>query len=873
MKYFFSIFLIFFFFQINAQVFKPSSKKGEPIIDYIPDNKNLDRHVTQEQQDELLRIWREQDSKTTFSTKKSQTAANFVMTYDAGVPENIKAVFNKAAEIWSAVLQSEVPIRVKVFWKPLGTNILGSASAYEYRANFPGAPRVNTYYPIALAEKIFRNNLNGEDPDIIANFSSGYNNWYTGIDGNPGVTKIDLLSVVLHEFGHGLGFIGNVGVSNSLAGYNLPGAFDQLLADNNGVSLLDTTTKYKNGSAALYTAVTTPSGLFWRSPKILQSNANGAILYSPRTYDAGSSIYHMNSGSYPVGNPDALMVPFIGQGEITRQIGPLTIGGFYDMGWYGSSIIAEQETDYENVSKDFVSYATIHSDTVLMDNSLRFYYSLDNTSIINATEIVPVLQNDGRYKVMIPSDGMAHNIKYYWQMKEASGKIIATPSEAPRIGNTNYVNYYQTKIGPDTNPPIVEHLNSLKYFFNSQTSIDFPLVYTFDNIGIKEVAIEYQINEGTVKTQLANVVDQDSIAYLGTLNFTSGELNNGDVLNYKVRVTDKSSNANSTYLPETGSYNINIVGPKEERINYYTNFDVNNSREDFFLKGFTISQPQYFNDLGLHSAHPYQDGSEEPQPGTSSDFFTNNDAILLYPIVLLSDTSKIYFNQVALVETGDANASFYNSDGSINRDFFDYVIIQASKDNGKTWYDLREGWDASLETNWENSYSNRFDGDGNSLVSATKALIKPMEIVINQNGDFKVGDRLIFRFRLHADVGAWAWGWYVDDLRIQVPKNQDFSQTINSLVLANQEKRENLFDLYPNPAKSKINMLIYSDKNQNSEIKLIDMNGRVLISKNINLIKGINVESINLEQQSSGMYLIQGEIGGELRVRKLIIEK
>lgn len=31
-------------------------------------------------------------------------------------------------------------------------------------------------------------------------------NWYYGIDGNPPSTKYDLISTVLHEIGHGLGF-------------------------------------------------------------------------------------------------------------------------------------------------------------------------------------------------------------------------------------------------------------------------------------------------------------------------------------------------------------------------------------------------------------------------------------------------------------------------------------------------------------------------------------------------------------------------------------------------------------------------------------------------------------------------------------------
>ena len=44
--------------------------------------------------------------------------------------------------------------------------------------------------------------------DIVANFNSSFE-WYLGTDGNAG-TSYDLMTVVLHELAHGLGFIGSM---------------------------------------------------------------------------------------------------------------------------------------------------------------------------------------------------------------------------------------------------------------------------------------------------------------------------------------------------------------------------------------------------------------------------------------------------------------------------------------------------------------------------------------------------------------------------------------------------------------------------------------------------------------------------------------
>lgn len=42
--------------------------------------------------------------------------------------------------------------------------------------------------------------------DIEASFNSGFSNWYLGLDGQ-GSGQFDLVTVVLHELGYGLGFI------------------------------------------------------------------------------------------------------------------------------------------------------------------------------------------------------------------------------------------------------------------------------------------------------------------------------------------------------------------------------------------------------------------------------------------------------------------------------------------------------------------------------------------------------------------------------------------------------------------------------------------------------------------------------------------
>jgi len=87
--------------------------------------------------------------------------------------------FEHAAAIWSARLDSNVPIRIRAQFIPLGAGVLGSAGPVSVARNFPGALLPNTWYHIALANKLAGVDLNAVNDDITASFSSNFN-FYLG---------------------------------------------------------------------------------------------------------------------------------------------------------------------------------------------------------------------------------------------------------------------------------------------------------------------------------------------------------------------------------------------------------------------------------------------------------------------------------------------------------------------------------------------------------------------------------------------------------------------------------------------------------------------------------------------------------------------
>src|SRR5688572_6955192 len=102
--------------------------------------------------------------------------------------------FQHAAAIWSARLDSNVPIRIRAQFVALGPGVLGSAGPVSVVRDFPNAPIPATWYHVALANKLAGVDLLPANDDINANFSTNFN-FYLGLDNNHGPQN-DLVAVL-----------------------------------------------------------------------------------------------------------------------------------------------------------------------------------------------------------------------------------------------------------------------------------------------------------------------------------------------------------------------------------------------------------------------------------------------------------------------------------------------------------------------------------------------------------------------------------------------------------------------------------------------------------------------------------------------------
>jgi hypothetical protein len=151
--------------------------------------------------------------------------------------------FAFAASIWGQQLQSKVDIAIFAVMEPLpcsaNSAVLGAAGPTSVFRDFDGAPVRGHWYHVALANKLAGEDLDPGFAHIVAFFNSELGKatclagspFYLGLDNRAG-TAIDLVTVLLHEFGHGLGFSttteGDTGVQ--LVGF--PSIYDKFTYDN-----------------------------------------------------------------------------------------------------------------------------------------------------------------------------------------------------------------------------------------------------------------------------------------------------------------------------------------------------------------------------------------------------------------------------------------------------------------------------------------------------------------------------------------------------------------------------------------------------------------------------------------------------------------
>ncbi|MCU7491293.1 MAG: T9SS type A sorting domain-containing protein [Ignavibacteria bacterium] len=280
----------------------------------------------------------------------SSPTSQFTVVFDAAVPENAKAAINEAAKIWSYIIDTGYPnntsqpaITIQVKWEDLKDNNVNAVTNNpEKYINFiTEGIKQNVIYPVTLANKLSQHDQNGSNPEITITFNKTQP-WYYGIDGNTPTDKTDLMTVMMHEIIHGLGFTGSFQVSSDGTGswgevigtQKYPWIFDCYVANNYQNSVVDNPSVYGNPSTDLG-AFLKGGNVFFNGSNAMRMTGSSNLprLYGPSEWSSGSSTYHLDEDTYPAGSSNSLMTPGTGYAEAIHSPGEIVISALMDMGW------------------------------------------------------------------------------------------------------------------------------------------------------------------------------------------------------------------------------------------------------------------------------------------------------------------------------------------------------------------------------------------------------------------------------------------------------------------------------------------------------------------------------------------------------------
>ncbi len=273
------------------------------------------------------------------STPKTPEGGNSGTT----LGEQRRILFQAVASVWGAQIQSNVNIIVDASFSSFlcqpTSAVLGSAGPTSFSTGFPSQPIPNTFYPRSLIDAIRGVNNNPGESDITAQFNSQIDTgcfnggtFYYGINGDAPSGRVQLFSTVLHEIGHGLGFISIASLTDgSFPNGGIPAIFDRFIFDTQLNMPWTSITDPQRLSS-----MTNDPNLIWNGNDVTNIannfitsgfNSGKVRLYAPGTLEPGSSVSHFSDAAFP----DLLMEPSLGNIDFNQV--DLTPFLFKDLGY------------------------------------------------------------------------------------------------------------------------------------------------------------------------------------------------------------------------------------------------------------------------------------------------------------------------------------------------------------------------------------------------------------------------------------------------------------------------------------------------------------------------------------------------------------
>lgn len=310
----------------------------------------------------------------------ARTGTQIQVNLNSGCTAEAETTFDAAAEYWADFLYSTVKIEIDADFAPMfctaSGGVLGGAGPTTYAAG-PELPKDNTYYSIAQANAILGADAYSEGAEISMSFNSSIGSvgclenyaWYFDDGSAPSTPSgtIDLYGTILHEIGHGLGFLSLLDQDGSQAAAGYSDVYTDWLFSETMGSLINLSDTQRQSALISETELTwSGSAVDGLAATLSQGSTSGNVrMYAPNPYEPGSSVSHFDTSL----SPNDLMEPYKTSRESTLD--RMTRNLFRDIGW--------------QTIPDVPGIASVNSGPTYLDVAITAPYQLGNTLLLNYT--------------------------------------------------------------------------------------------------------------------------------------------------------------------------------------------------------------------------------------------------------------------------------------------------------------------------------------------------------------------------------------------------------------------------------------------------------------------------------------------------------
>lgn len=285
-----------------------------------------------------------------------------------------------------------------------------------------------------------------------------------------------------------------------------------------------------NDSAGVFMATSIDGGLTFENFKVSDAKFRPKSISGLATGYQGDyiGIAALNNRAYPYWADDRTGIY---QGWIAEVV-------------YGPGIIHTPLQNTEDMAGPYVINANISSPNPMNPNEVKVFWGR-GAGVISDSIVMTSLGN-GDYTASIPGNGTPSVYNYYIYAQDMAGVASTSPPGAPAA-------LHSFEAATDIIPPSIAHLP-----IGNVALIRWPVGITAqvtDNIGVGSVEGEIRVNSGSVTTFPMNNTTGNT--YSATFPAVTVQI--GDIVEYRVKATDNSSQSNISYNPSTGYHSFNII--------------------------------------------------------------------------------------------------------------------------------------------------------------------------------------------------------------------------------------------------------------------------------------------------------------------------